>query len=315
MESNRDTGSNWAVTRIGQTALFWGALLLVVSFLDVFGKWDVLSTLRASVTSQFEFLVEPWVAVILVNLALGLIWLGSRSTPPISPEEGQQGTTAARRSVLREATIPLFLALVCGLAVGGFEWKTTDHRETTAAQQTPKSSGRVLSGTLHHRPRMSEANSARTLAVAYDGPDEGDEGANTVARWVPVVNAAMDQATNADVAGEGSPLAGQLPADPRAAVRAFAYDGARRILESGKTTVSRDTPQHRLFEHLQAARQARDWRLLAALAQDAIQKSPQWLTPYAMAGEAYANLGQVERAVPLLEYVEKYGQGNPDYDA
>ena len=148
-----------------------------------------------------------------------------------------------------------------------------------------------------------------------EGPDSSD-GANTVARWVPVMDVALDQTTNtADSAGQSNPLTGQLPADPRPAIRAYAYDGALRILKSGQATSDSDTAEHRLFGSLDAARQARDWHRLAVLSENAIRTTPEWLTPYWLAGEAYANLGQIDRAIPVLEYVKKQGQGNPDYDS
>lgn len=314
MASTKDSGSNWAVTRTGQAALFWGALLLVVSILDAIGKWDVLITLQSSLPLGLEFLVEPGAAVILVALALGVIWLGSPA-PGANPQEaGAKAAIGNGRSVLREASIPLFLALVCGLAVGGFEWKQSEGRPAvTISVRTPPPAGRVLSGTIHHRARTSRAEDGRMVAVSYsDSPDS--DGENLVARWVPVAD--VEQTGNlADTAGESNPLAGQLPADPRPAIRAYAYDGALRILKSGEAVTNTDTLEHRLFGGLDAARKARDWHRLARLSEDAIHKTPEWLTPYCMAGEAYANLGQVNRAISMLEYVKKQGQGNPDYDS
>lgn len=312
MASTKDSGPNWAVTRMAQAALFWGVLLLVVSILDLIGKLDVLSTVQASVPADLEFLVEPGVAFILTILALGAIWLASPS-PASGTEDGEE--TPARTnspSVLREASIPLFLALVCGVAVGGFEWKQTGYRPTVVAQHTQVPPGQALSGTIRHRPRTSTGAYGKTVNVSYSETQDS-EGEKFVARWVPVGD--VDQTSMADTAGESNPLAGQLPADPRPAIRAYAYDGAVRILKSGQMVTDTDTLEHKLYGRLDAARQARDWRRLATLSEDAIHKTPEWLTPYSLAGEAYANLGKIDRAISMLEYVEKQGQGNPDYDS
>lgn len=44
-----------------------------------------------------------------------------------------------------------------------------------------------------------------------------------------------------------------------------------------------------------------------------MKERPEWLTPYVTAGEAYLQLGQMQKALEFLELAEKRIAGNPDY--
>jgi hypothetical protein len=55
------------------------------------------------------------------------------------------------------------------------------------------------------------------------------------------------------------------------------------------------------------------WSALRDLSESQIKKTPLWPTPYEFADAAYANLGDQERAIDRLSYVDKHAGGNPDY--
>ena len=57
-----------------------------------------------------------------------------------------------------------------------------------------------------------------------------------------------------------------------------------------------------------------DWKALRDAAERAIKETPDWYTPYVYAGIAYANLGQKEKAIQLIQFADKGMDGNPDYN-
>jgi hypothetical protein len=309
VEPRQESTLHWGATRIGQVALFWGVLQIALDLLDAFTRWDLILAVQGSLSPEFRFAVEPWFAVPMAVLGLGAVWWGSY---PMLLLEGTSLSEALPdvNSVKRAVGIPLFLAVVCSLAFGGVEWNARKHRQL--AQDTTRGSNPVLSGAVHHRPHG--ARKARGVAAPVEEP-EVDQGTDLNARLSPLLAPALDRDSenpdSADVAT--GPLAGRLPADPRPALRAYAYDGARKILLSGQPASDTDTPEHRLFSRIEDAHQNKNWSLLASLSESAIKQSPQWLTPYLFAGEAYANLGKIDRALPMLEYVKQNGAGNPDY--
>ncbi|HEV2493705.1 MAG TPA: hypothetical protein VG204_11625 [Terriglobia bacterium] len=310
MEPRQESTLHWGATRIGQVALFWGVLQIALDLLDALIKWDLILTVQLSLEPEFRFVVEPWFAVPLAVLGLGAVWWGSH---PMMLAEGRSLAQALPdvNSVKRAVGIPLFLAFVCGLAFGGVEWNSRKHRQLAA--DTTRGSNPVLSGAVHHRPHG--AKRARGVVPPPEQP-AADQGTDLNARLSPLLTSAFgrDSGSPDSAEADAGPLAGNLPDDPRPALRAYAYNGARKILLSGQPASDTDTPEHRLFGRIERAHQDRNWSLLASLSEDAIKQSPQWLTPYLFAGEAYANLGKLDRALPMLEYVKQSGSGNPDYD-
>ena len=312
-----DKTLHWAVTRIGQVILFWGALEVLLKTLDVLTNSDLLLMLQLSLAPDLGFLGSPWVALLLVALGFTIIWRNHRPRKARKSVLEQNAEPDTKDySLIRAAglTMPLFLALVCGMAFGGFEWSSPTHGQL--ARGTGPSSPHVLSGAVHRRPPAF----ARGPGTTLPGPstDQASSvGTDSLARLAPRLTPEIDEDGEGPSAADTtavSSLRAQLPADPRAAFRAYAYNGARMIFQSGQVTSVPDTPQRKLFDQIEAAHQSKNWLLLASLSESAIQQTPQWLTPYLFAGEAYANLGKVDRAIRLLEYVKKNGAGNPEYD-
>lgn len=300
---------HWGVTRIGQMALFWGVLQIALELLDALTRWDIVVMIQLSFAPEFRFVVEPWFAVPLTVLGLAAVWWGSHPEMLVagtSLEEARPDVNSVRRAM----GIPLFLAVVCSLAFGGVEWNTRKHRQL--AQDVTRGSNPVLSGAVHRRPHG--ARRGRGSVPANEQFPE-DQGADLNARLSPLLTPAFDRddggSDNSQAAA--GPLAGKLPADPRPAIRAYAYNGARKILLSGQPASDTDTPEHRLFGLIEQAHQDGNWSLLASVSEEAMKQSPAWLTPYLFAGEAYANLGKIDRALRMLEYVKRNGEGNPDY--
>jgi len=312
VESKQESTLHWGATRIGQAALLWGVLAIALDLLDAFTRWGMILTVQGSLEPEFRFVVEPWFAVPLAVLGLAAVWWGSHPTM-LADETGLVQALPDVNSVRRAVGIPIFLAVVCSLAFGGVEWNSRKHRQT--AEDTAGGSNPVLSGAVHQRPHGLKRG-RHTAPPAVEEQPETDQGADLNARLSPLLAPGFDRDSEASDAAEADagPLAGKLPADPRPAIRAYAYNGARKILLSGQPASDTDTPEHRLFSLIEKAHQDGNWLLLAKVSEGAIQRNPQWLTPYLFAGEAYANLGKIDRALPMLEYVKKSGAGNPDYD-
>jgi hypothetical protein len=314
MEPGGDKTLNWAVTRIGQVILFWGTLQLLLGVLDGLTNSDLLMMVRLSMGPQLGSLAEPWVVVVLVVLGFALIW---ESTGPKKTKKSlldQNKRPDAKNYPVRRVAglvMPLFLAFVCGLAFGGYEWSSPSRGQV--ARQTSPASTQILSGAVHHRPQFSTKPPAASLSASTQQPGTDRLAGALPHSLTPALDEDGQAPSSADVAG-ANPLTANLPADPRAAIRMYAYNGARRIFKSGQETSEVSTPQRRLFDQIQEAHQSQNWWLLATLSEGAIKQTPQWLTPYLFAGEAYTNLGKLDRAILLLEYVKKNGAGNPDYD-
>ena len=68
-----------------------------------------------------------------------------------------------------------------------------------------------------------------------------------------------------------------------------------------------------VFKKLLDLQKEQDWSTLRNVCEEQIKKSPEWLTPYLFAGVAYANLGEREQAIKLLEYVDKQAAGSSQY--
>jgi len=67
-------------------------------------------------------------------------------------------------------------------------------------------------------------------------------------------------------------------------------------------------PQHGVGLYVWATRQE-----LVELCDKLIESKPEWLTPYLAEGTALLNLGQTQKAVPLLKYVRDESGGSSEY--
>jgi tetratricopeptide (TPR) repeat protein len=97
----------------------------------------------------------------------------------------------------------------------------------------------------------------------------------------------------------------------------YSFDGGfiRTIShENGGTQESSEykeaPPEYYQMNQLQ---QQKKWQELIELCDRLIKAKPEWLTPYLAEGTAYLNLGQTEKAVPLLKYVRDESGGSSEY--
>jgi hypothetical protein len=102
--------------------------------------------------------------------------------------------------------------------------------------------------------------------------------------------------------------------DPTIPVITYLYDGDQRISRPGFITDNPGNPAARIFERIRAAHISHDWPLLLSICDEAINETPEWLTPRLYKAEAYANLGRLDEAVAILKEVKDKAAGNQDYD-
>ena len=67
------------------------------------------------------------------------------------------------------------------------------------------------------------------------------------------------------------------------------------------------------FQKLKSVYDKKDWKTLAEMSEEQIRQRPEWLTPYLLAGIAYANLGNKEAAIKNLEFVSDKSVGMKEY--
>jgi hypothetical protein len=99
--------------------------------------------------------------------------------------------------------------------------------------------------------------------------------------------------------------------NPNAPQTTYAFNGFRRISSPGR--IAGDDGASAEFQEMGKLEQSHDWNGLIKIAEAQMKERPEWLTPYALAGEAYLQLGQNSKALELLETAKKRIAGNPDY--
>jgi len=101
--------------------------------------------------------------------------------------------------------------------------------------------------------------------------------------------------------------------NPNAPKTTYTFDGSKRVISPGRNKAYIGEA-YGIYNKLGQLEQARDWDGLLKLSEEQMQERPTWLTPYVLAGEAYLQLGQREKARELLETAETRIAGNPDYE-
>ena len=92
----------------------------------------------------------------------------------------------------------------------------------------------------------------------------------------------------------------------------YDFNGAKRESRPGHSgvTIGEETEVYRNMMKLQSDR---NWGELLRIAEDQIQKTPGWLTPYLLSGIANANLGNKSAAIDRLAFVKEQAAGDPQY--
>jgi hypothetical protein len=90
----------------------------------------------------------------------------------------------------------------------------------------------------------------------------------------------------------------------------YSLTGLKRETSPGlQAATDEAVPEYRVLQNLM---DNHEWAKLVERCEVEMQKRPEWLTPYAFAGIAYTNLGDKEKALPLLEHAS---EGMMDNDA
>ena len=92
----------------------------------------------------------------------------------------------------------------------------------------------------------------------------------------------------------------------------YDYRGIRRDIRPGVITGTvGEEPD--VFRRMQELEKGKRWQDIINLCNEQIEKTPKWYTPYLFRGVAYANIGELEKAIKDVEYVVENTPGDPDY--
>jgi hypothetical protein len=101
------------------------------------------------------------------------------------------------------------------------------------------------------------------------------------------------------------------PVNPYRPVVTYDFNGVRR--ESSPGQMLADSSAVADFQKLKNVYDKKDWKTLAEMSEEQIKLRPEWLTPYLLAGIAYANLGNKQAAIKNLEFVSDKSAGIKEY--
>jgi hypothetical protein len=107
------------------------------------------------------------------------------------------------------------------------------------------------------------------------------------------------------------PVTVNPPVNPNAPVITYDFNGYWREVSPGKTRLK--PGRFPAFQKMHSLYEAHDWKRLVEVCEGEIRSAPTWLTPYLYSGVAYLQLGDGQRGVERLEYVERQAAGNTDY--
>lgn len=304
MDPTVRSGWGWVQTRVGQVVLFWGLLELILKALDTLTKTDLLPMLRKSLAPELQFLADPRGALFLVGFACVLFWGSSRRPKQAKSILNQAGHPQPNGlSVAEAAAIPFFLAFVCGVGLAAFESAGPSHGPARQTERALNQSAESIA--------PSTRTNTQASSVGPSGQTVGEFGSSEpFAHSLPVPTSAIEQEAER----------GDVASNERRTTSPFGFEALVTPSHSSETTVqpserrlpTTDATQRQVPDRIERAYREKNWPLLATLCESAIAQNPQRFTPYLLAGEAYANLGQVDRAINRLEYVMKNGAKNPN---
>ena len=306
------SSSHWLQTRIAQMVLFWGALELVLRTQDALTKSDRLLKLQESLVPQLQFLADPRLAPLLVVVAFAVICVSNPLRKPTKLVLDQADQPQTKNYSIAGATaIPLFLALVCGVSTAALELRSPDH-ERLAHLAEPGLIPNLPEALQRGLQSAAQKPAARRSDLSA-GRSSGAQKAAPLVQSLPPLTPAVGQASqDAKVVGNE----GQVPISPSDLSARFENDSRHQeptVWKFGPGSSNVDTPQGKVADRIEQARNDNNWQLLATLSEDAIRGNRRSVRLHLLAGEAYANLGQIDRAIDQLEYVKRQGAGDPNY--
>ena len=163
--------------RIGQVALFWGALQLALTVLDSYTKWDMLPSVRDSLTPGLAIAVGLRPGLWMLAAASALLWAGMRPRKAPAPslidrlrelKEEETKKEEEPPSFLRLTAVPVFLAIVCTGAFWGVERRYPHPTGTKPQVSSPATTAE--STTLLERHLLSSTSESTPFPPASERP-------------------------------------------------------------------------------------------------------------------------------------------------
>ncbi|HEV2492761.1 MAG TPA: hypothetical protein VG204_06770 [Terriglobia bacterium] len=269
-------------------------------------RLDMVKMLRESLVSGLQFLVDPRVALLLLAVAFVVLWESNHTRKSAKPALADLADEpgAKRYSVFGVTATPFFLALVCGVSLVAVGWRSASREQLThLSASTP-----ISSLSMQHDTSPSvKKRPARVPALSGGQPSSSGEAEPLVSSLPPLTPEIDQPDQRATMTGNEN----QLTANPSGlgAVASHNSPSEHWGLTSAQDSPSANAVRKKTLDRIEQARRDKNWRLMATLSEDAIAQSPQWLTPYELAGEAYVQTGDIDRAIARLEYVKMSGAG------
>lgn len=204
-----------AAARIGQAALFWGALQLALTALDAYTKWDMLPNVRDSLAPGLAIAVGLRPGLWMLAVASALIWASMRpkKAPALSlidrlTEKVEDETKKEEEppSLLRLAAVPVFLAIVCAGAFWGVE-REYPHRTGAKRQASSPAPAEESKPLLDRHWLSSTEESSPPLAAS-------DRSGNRVRAFMVSLFAALGTGNQAEPDAAAQADSGSNPAKP-----------------------------------------------------------------------------------------------------
>jgi hypothetical protein len=104
--------------------------------------------------------------------------------------------------------------------------------------------------------------------------------------------------------------------NPNASNVIYGFKGERRTTRAAPSftvNLEPDTPQTKTFQTMTLLENSQNWTALKNLCEEETKKTPEWLTPPLLCGRAYVELGDVDKGIERVEYVQKKAAGRADY--
>ena len=270
-----------------------------MSFGDRFGMAGVILALFA-LASQYLWPDKKWIGWLSFSCAVALLigwgWLELGNELP--------------RLRSRYPVISSVVAFIIGGCLAVALWRLA--ASPLSRNQTPKLPGEP--SLEHPQPPKTDAVPPPSATMAKNtNPTATAPTPKSKAPSITVEqHSSGPESPNVATFGNNSPVTITKKPNPYAAVVWYEFNGVKHIQE-GNSFQAIAGDEMSVFPQFGQLQEQKKWQELGNLCEQQIAKSPEWLTPYLFSGIAYANLGQKDKAIERLEYVERQSAGNEAY--